>query len=430
VKLVRRGHKLLSRTFRCKAEKYAKLRRKSWRVVTPVVYSDNNGLKSVKKAYLYRVYPTQEQATLLQQQLNVAREVYNACLLERREAYRMASVTLNYYAQANQLKDIRRDRADVAAVNFSMLQAICRRAQRAYENFFRRVKAGQPAGFPRFKSYLRFNSVTFPSYGDGCKLRDSRLYIQGVGLLKVKLHRPVGGPIKTVTLKRVGLRWYVVLACEVDIVPLPVTDQVVGIDLGLASFLMTDGGKSVEHPQPLRDAQARLRRAQRRLARKKRGSHRRTKQRRRVAGLHEKIANVRRDFQHQTAHKLVLACDVICHEGLAIKNMVRNHSLARSISDAAWGQFIAILVGKAEGAGRQTIAVHPRDTSQTCVCGELVPKDLSERWHHCSRCGLSLPRDQVSAMLIKTLGLERLANNNRLGSSRQAVTWPVGASVA
>src|ERR671932_856395 len=121
----------------------------------------------MKKAYVYRLYPSDEQARALQQQLDVAREVYNACLLERREAYRMAGVTLNYYAQANQLKAIRRDRADVAAVNFSMLQAICRQAHRAYETFFRRVKAGRPAGFPRFKSKMRFNSITFPSYGDG-----------------------------------------------------------------------------------------------------------------------------------------------------------------------------------------------------------------------------------------------------------------------
>jgi putative transposase len=384
----------------------------------------------VKKAYLYRLYPTDEQGAVLQQQLDVAREVYNACLQERREAYRMAGVRLNYYSQANQLKAIRGDRPDVAGVNFSMLQAICRRAQRAYENFFRRVKAGQTPGFPRFKSYLRFNSVTFPSYGDGCKLTHNRLYIQGVGTIKVKLHRALGGTIKTVTLKRVGQRWYVVIVCEVAPVPLPATGQAVGIDLGLSAFLMTDAGKPAEHPEPLRTAQARLRRAQRSLARKKRGSHRRTKQRRRVARLHEKIANVRRDFQHQTAHKLVQGFDIICHETLAIKNMVRNHSLARSISDAAWGQFIAILVGKAAGAGRLTVAVNPRDTSQTCVCGELVPKHLSERWHHCPRCGLSLPRDQVSAMLIKTLGLEMLANTSGLGSSPQAPTWPAGACVA
>ena len=249
-------------------------------------------------------------------------------------------------------------------------------------------------------------------------------------MLKVKLHRPVGGPIKTVTLKRVGPRWYVVVVCEVAVVPLPATGQAVGIDLGLASFLMTDTGELVEHPRPLRAVHVRLRRAQRSLARKKRGSHRRQKQRRRVARLHEKIANVRRNFHHKTAHDLVVTFDVICHEDLAIKNMVQNHTLALSISDAAWGQFIAIVCQKAEGAARTMIAVDPRGTSQICVCGELVPKDLSERWHHCPHCGLSRPRDQVSAMLIKKTGLRTLAEKNGLGSSPQAVTWPVGASVA
>jgi putative transposase len=205
--------------------------------------------------------------------------VYNACLLERREAYRMAGVTLTYYAQANQLQALPRgvpgNRADIAAVNVSLLQAICPRAQRAYEHFFRRLKAGQPAGLPRFKSSRRFNSITFPRYGDGCKLRDNGLHIQRVGVLKVKLHRPVGGMIKTVTLKRVGARWYVVVVCEVAVVPLPATGQAVGLDLELVSFLMTDRGQPVQHPQPLRAAQGRLRVAQRRLARKKRGSKRR-----------------------------------------------------------------------------------------------------------------------------------------------------------
>jgi putative transposase len=152
----------------------------------------------VKKAYVYRLYPAREQRTLLQQQLDVAREVYNACLEERREAYRMCGERLNYYSQANQLKDIRRERPDMAAVNFGMLQAVCRRAQRSFENFFRRVAAGQDHGYPRYKSRSRWDSITFPSYGDGCKLRGDRLYIQGVGTLKVKLHRPTGGTINGV----------------------------------------------------------------------------------------------------------------------------------------------------------------------------------------------------------------------------------------
>jgi putative transposase len=358
----------------------------------------------VKKAHVYRLYPTQEQRTLLQQQLDVAREVYNACLEERREAYRMCGVRLNYYSQANQLRDIRRDRPDIAAVNFSMLQAICRRAQRSFENFFRRVAAGQDPGYPRFKSRSRWDSITFPSYGDGCKLRGDRLSIQGVGTLKVKLHRPVGGTIKTVTLKRSCGKWYVILTCDVEGQPLPATGQDVGIDLGLSDFLVTDAGEAVPNPRPLRRAEERLAQAQRALQRKKKGSRRRAKQRVRFARQCQRVANVRKDFHHKTARALVRANDTIYHEDLAVKNMVQNHCLARSIHDAAWSQFIAILVGKAEEAGRRVIAVNPRGTSQTCMCGESVPKDLSERWHQCPRCHLSLPRDQVSAMIIKGLG--------------------------
>jgi putative transposase len=393
-------------------------------------------MSTTRRAYLYRLYPTDDQARALQGQLDVAREVYNACLLERREAYRMAHLTLGYYAQANQLKYIRTDRPDIASVNFSMLQAICRRAQRSYEHFFRHLRdwkerkalglpVGKKPGPPRFKGYLRFNSITFPSHGDGCKLKGNRLYVQSVGLLKVKLHRPVGGQIKTVTVKRVARRWYAVVVCDVAVVPLPATGETAGIDLGLASFLMTDAGVPVPNPQPLRRAEARLRRAERSKARKRAGSNRRKKQRRHLARLHEKIANIRRDFHHQTARDLVEAFDIICHEDLRINNMLGNHSLAKSISDVGWGQFIAILVGKAAGAGRQTIAVDPRGTSQTCICGEPVPKDLSERWHTCPRCGLSLLRDQVSAMLVKKLGVELGP-----GSGLQALTWPVGACVA
>src|SRR5205823_518543 len=172
-----------------------------------------------------------------------------------------------------------------------------------YDSFFRRGKAGQGAGLPRFKSKVRFNSITFPSYGDGCKLKDKRLYIQGVGRLKVKLHRPVGGTIKTVTLKRVGLRWYVVVTCAVAVVPLPATGQDVGIDLGLIDFLVTDGGVAVPNPRPLRKAEERLAQVQRSLQRKKRGSHRRAKQRHRFARQCPRVANVRKDFHHKTARQ-------------------------------------------------------------------------------------------------------------------------------
>jgi len=201
--------------------------------------------------------------------------------------------------------------------------------------------------------------------------------------------------------------------------PLPATGQSAGIDVGLSHFLTTDTGATVENPRPFKQAQRRLRVAQRALSRCKRGSACRGKARRRVALLHQKVANVRKDFHHKTARTLVDANDTICHEDLQVQNMLKNHSLAKAISDAAWSQFITILTSKAEEAGRQVIAVDPRGTSQTCLCGARVPKTLADRWHDCPSCGLSLPRDHVSAMLIK-----------RLGHSRQAPTQRTAAHVA
>jgi len=357
---------------------------------------------------------------MAQTQLNIAREVYNACLEERRDCYRKTGKSLTYYDQANQLKAIRQECPDVATANYSMLQATCRRAQRTYDNFYRRVNAGLKGGFPRFKGYHRFDSITFPSYNDGCKLTDTRLKLQGVGSVKVKLHRPVEGTIKTVTLKREVGKWYVVFSCAVGrSAPLPATGQSIGIDVGLTHFLTTDTGAIVENPRPFKTAQRKLRVAQRALTRCKRGSARRGKVRRRVATLHQKVVNIRKDFHHKAARALVDANDTISHEDLYVANMVKNHRLAKAISDAAWTQFIAILTSKAEDAGRQVIAVDPRGTSQTCLCDTRVPKTLRDRWHDCPACGLSLPRDQVSAMLIK-----------RLGQSRQAGTWRDTASVA
>ena len=199
-----------------------------------------------------------------------------------------------------------------------------------------------------------------------------------------------------------------VLTCDIEVTPLPATGQDVGIDLGLSDFLVTDTGEAVPNPRPLRKAEERLATAQRALQRKKRGSHRRAKQRGRFARQCQRVANVRKDFHHKTARALVRANDTIYHEDLAVRNMVQNRNPA--VQDCAWSQFIAILRGKAAEAGHRVIAVNPRGTSQTCVCGEPAPKDLSERWHQCPHCHLSLPRDQVSAMIVKGLGRSLQAN--------------------
>jgi putative transposase len=387
----------------------------------------------MRKAYVYRLYPTTSQIQAMTGQLSLACELYNACLEERGEAYRRVGKSLSYLDQANQLKEIRRIRPDLGALNFSMLQGICRRVQRSFENFFRRVKAGETPGYPRFRSVRRFDSITFPSYGDGCKLTGKKLYLQGIGQIKVKLylqgigqikvklHRPIEGVIKTVTLKRSCGNWYVCCSCDLgDVTPDAATGPAVGIDLGLKAFLVTSEGEQVAAPKLYRKAQARLRRAARRVARRRKGSDRRTKAIRVLAKAQQHIANQRKDFHHKTALGLVRRFGLIAHEDLNLRGIARS-SLAKSTHDAGWAGFLAILAHKAAEAGVTVVAVNPRNTTQACSgCGTLPPVrlTLADRVHTCS-CGLTLDRDENAARNIRALGL-----------SVQALPWPTGASGA
>ena len=359
----------------------------------------------MRKAFLYRLYPTKRQADALDYQLTEARHLYNAALQERRDAWRHG-VSLNYYNQANQLKEIRAA-GDLSLANFSACQDVLRRVDKAFKSFFRRVKQGGKPGYPRFKDRDRFDSVTFPTYGNGVKLAE-RLYVQGVGKIKIKLHRATTGKIKTVTLKRNCGHWYAVFSCDLGAAP-PLPEKAespVGIDMGLESFATLSDSTVVPNPRYLEKGLDVLAQRQRRLAKKRKGSRRRRKARLLVARTHAHIREQRRDFSHKTALWLVKSYDLIAHEDLNIRGMVRNHSLARGISDAAWGQFIGVLRHKAEEAGVAVFAVNPRNTSQRCSgCGEIVPKDLGGRLHSCPHCGLNLHRDLNAARNILALGL-------------------------
>lgn len=360
----------------------------------------------MRKTYKYRLFPTDAQHQALDAQLGEACRLYNAALQERRDAYQKSGVSLNYYDQANQLKEIRTT-GSLGLANYSACQDILRRVDKTFKAFFRRVKAGQKAGYPRFKSRRRFDSYTFPSYGDGCRLTDARLYLQGVGHIKVKLHRPVDGAIKTITVKRECGKWYACFSVEVETTPLPETDTYTGIDVGLTAFATLADGTEIANPRYYQRAQARLRLAQRRVARKKRGGKNRRKAILLLQKAHAKITNQRADFQHKVARTLVNAYGVIAVEDLNIKGLASG-MLAKSVNDAGWSAFIAKLIYKAAEAGRQLVHVNPRGTSQTCLCGAAVPKTLSQRWHQCPDCGLSAARDHVSAQLILGLGLSLL----------------------
>ena len=351
----------------------------------------------MRKTFKYRLFTTRLQSNALDNQLGEACRLYNAALQERRDAWKQR-VSISYYMQANQLKDIRAA-DDLGLANFSCCQDILRRVDKTFKAFFLRVQRHQKAGYPRFKSGRRFDSITFPSYGDGVRLAGNMLRVQGVGEIEVKLHRPVAGTIKTVTVKRECGKWYACFSVECEAKLLPALDNAIGIDVGLESFATLSNGTKIPNPRWYQQAQARLRRAQRRAARRKKGSHRRRKAVALLQKVHARIWRLRNEYQHRQSFKLVRDFGTIVIEDLNIKGLSAG-MLSKSVHDAGWASFLAKVTYKAENAGRQLIAVNPAGTSQTCICGASVRKALSDREHVCIECGLIAPRDVVSAQVI------------------------------
>lgn len=391
----------------------------------------------VRRAYKFRLSPTSGQASRLQACLDDHRVLYNAALQERRDAYRMRRVSIRYGSQSGQLTAIRaEDPSGQGRWSFSSQQATLRRLNRAYTAFFARVKAGRKAGFPRFKGAGWFDTVEWPKNGDGCKWdsqphdKHLRVYVQGVGHVKVRAHRTVTGRIKTLSIKREGLgrnvKWFVVVSCDdVPAQPLPTTGAAVGVDVGVASFLTTSDGVQVPNPRFLAAAATQLATAQQTLARKKRGSNNRARARARVAAIHARMRRQRADFHHKTARTLVRAHDVIVIEDLRVQNMTRSASgtveepgsnvaqksgLNRSILDAGWSQFALILAAAAESAQRTIIRVNAAHTSRTCpACGHADTANRpSQAIFCCVQCGHRGHADVVAARNILGRGLASL----------------------
>lgn len=273
---------------------------------------------------------------------------------------------------------------------------------KAFKAFFRRVKAGEKLGYPRFKGRHRFHSFAFKQFGVGAKLEGRRLKLFGIGRVAVRWHRELEGKVKTVPIIYKAGRWYACFVCEIPDKPeLPKTGRPIGVDVGIASLITTSEGEKVEYPQFYRDGQRKLRVLQRSLARKQKGGQNRAKALLCVQRQQEQVKNQRADFAHKLSCRLVQNYDRIALEDLKIRNVVCNHHLSKSILDAGWGLFKQLLTSKAVDAGRQVVLVDPAYTSQCCsTCGDLFQDfDLSTRWVECA-CGLSLDRDHNAAMNI------------------------------
>jgi putative transposase len=392
----------------------------------------------MRRAYVFRLRPTARQHLALAACVESHRELYNAALQERRDAWAHRKIRIAYRDQSAQLTGIRAVRPDVAVWSFSSQQATLRRLNKAFAGFFGRAKMaklGVKLGYPRFKGAARFDSVEWPKDGDGARWLpvQQRVYLQGIGHVKATLHRPVHGRVKTIQIRRHGRRWMLVLSCDdVPANPLPATGRQAGIDVGIVRYATLSDGEHINNPRWQRAAADRLAAAQQRLARAKHRSKNRIRRRETVATRHRKVANQRKDFHHKQARRLVERYDLLVVEDLRIANMLRRAKavadpnnpghflpngaraktgLSRSISDAGWGLFISTVRAKAEEAGRTLVEIDPRHTSDRCeACGHVeLENRVTQAKFRCRACGLVAQADEHAARNILRAGLARHA---------------------
>lgn len=265
-------------------------------------------------------------------------------------------------------------------------------------------------GYPRFKSFGRYDSFTFPQAPSGCQLRGEKLVVSKVGPVKIVLHRPIEGTVKTATIRRTATgKWFVTFSCELEPKALPPNGEQVGIDVGLTTFATLSNGEKITNPRFFRREEKALAQVQRKLSAAIKGTPERAKRRKVVARVHERITNRRYDFVHQQSRKLVNRFGLIAVEDLNVNSMGRDRKFSKSIHDAAWSMFFACLSFKAAEAGRTFVAVNPAYTSQDCSrCRQRQLMPLAERVYRCPSCGLVLDRDHNAALNILAVGLHGL----------------------
>ncbi len=366
----------------------------------------------MRKTFRYRIQPTKAQATTLSHALDECRWAYNQLLEQRCVYWEEAGISVGLYDQHAYLPYLKAARPALRDVHSQVLQNVAVRLDLAFQAFFRRVKAGETPGYPRFVGVGRYTSLTYPQYGNGATLTDDQLYLSKVGPVAVVLHRPLEGTPKTVTLTRSSTgKWYAAISCEWEPTPLPVVEPVVGIDVGLTTFATLSDGTAIANPRFFRTEERALAAVQRAHAKLEKGTPRRRQHRQVVARVHERVKWRRQNHAHQHSRRIVNRCQVIAVEDLTVNQMVHNHCLAKSISDAAWAEFATFLAYKAAWAGRQYVAVNPAYTSQDChACGHRQKMPLSERVYRCPCCGGAWDRDQNASLNILARGLASIGS--------------------
>ena len=366
---------------------------------------------SVRKSFQFRIYPTKSQLRKMESTLEGCRYVFNQTLALRKDAWEKDKENITLYECNSQLTIWKDFKEDLYDIHSQVLQNAQQRVDLAFKAFFRRCKAGENPGYPRFKGKGRYDSFTFPQ--SGFKLKGSKLTLSKIGDIKIINHREIEGKIKTLTIRKTSTgKWFACFSCEIekDVVTQPI-DNSIGIDLGLSTFATFSNGESIPRQRFFKEYEKKLAKASRKRELQEKGSKARSKAKLVESKIHERVANLRKDFAHKHSLKLVRSFDLICLEDLSIKSMQEGDkkNIRKGIADVAWNQFIQFTQYKAASAGKRVILVNPKNTTKECSrCGCIVPKELSERTHSCS-CGLVLDRDLNAAINILRRGLASLA---------------------
>jgi putative transposase len=328
-----------------------------------------------QKTYKFRLYPSKCQQEQLSEWLALSRELYNAGLQERRDAWMLNKVNISYQDQNKQLTEIKDIRPELRNVNSHVLQDALRRLDKSFKGFFRRVKSGEKAGFPRFKSARRFTSFSMPN--TRYKIADGKLDVSRFGKIKLRQDCEIKGKMTNLTVKREINHWYACITVEFEPEKLPTSEAKIGIDMRIRYFAVLSDGTFIDNPHFHKKMRKKLRTASRRVARRKKGSAGRREAVNLLAKVHQKIRRSRQNFQHKVSRDLVNRFGFLAVEDLNISQMTKTEDAKyhnKSLYEAAWGEFLYKLTYKAENAGRRLEKIKPEYTAQTCLCGTRLVK--------------------------------------------------------
>jgi putative transposase len=360
--------------------------------------------------YKYPIFPNKITQWKLAENLDACRWLYNRLLQDLNDA-KKNGIKLKTYDTQNMIPSLKLINPKLNLVYSKVLQMVNYTIWSNIKGLSASKKNGRKIGHIRFKGYGWYNTLNYNQSGFKVDQDGSLLHLSKIGDMRIKIYRKIEGCIKAVIIKREGNRWFAIVQADQEPQPLPETKDVVGLDVGLTSFVVDSEGNEIENPRCAEQSEDKLARLQRRLARAVKGSNNYGAIKDKIAKLHKRINCQRDDFLHKLSRMYVNKFDIICVEDLDVKGLKEkghNRGMHRSIHDASWSKFIFMLSYKAQSAGRKLIKIDPRNTTQRCsACGSIVKKELCDRVHECHYCGFLCNRDYNASRNILLTGMEQ-----------------------